>query len=119
MAERIDKDNTAVKHLLDIINTLKFKVEDLERRMELIESIADLRETVSLHDVRRPPYWRENTPGTITTTATYTPPTIRSWATTDDIVYAVTDDNVTVPIFTPTNSDVEPRTVTVCRGTHR
>ena len=53
--------DTAVKQLLDTINDLKFKVDDLERRLELIESRADLRETVSLHDVGRPPYWRENT----------------------------------------------------------
>ncbi len=53
--------DTAVKQLLDTINDLKFKVDDLERRLELIESRADLRETVSLRDVGRRPYWRENT----------------------------------------------------------
>jgi len=37
----------------------------------------------------------------------------------DNTIYAVTNDNVTVPIFTTNTWDVEPRTVTSCRSAYR
>jgi len=40
------------------------------------------------------------------------------WNYEDDTIYAVTDDNIRVPIFTHTNSNVEPRTVATCRSAY-
>ena len=73
------------------VQILLNEINDLKHRVEVLENTAL---TYSPRTYREAVY-------------EYRPP---------DITYAVTDDNVTVPIFIPTNSNVEPRTVTSCRG---
>ena len=103
----MNKEWSAVAALLDKINSLEIRVKELESyfwiwRTESITatrwSYTNLTDAIPIRHARDVISYR--------------------WNITDDTIYAVTDDNVTVPIFIPTNSNVEPRTVTSCRNAY-
>ena len=104
----MNKEWSAVAALLDKINSLEIRVKELESYFWIwrTESITATR-------------WSY----TNLTDAIPIRPSVRDvisyrWYAEDDTIYAVTEDNVTVPIFTPTNSNVEPRTVASCRSAY-
>lgn len=102
-----DKEWSAVTALLDEINRLRERVDILEKLLWV---------------------WTINTARRWSYTSLNDYPSIGQsirdvvsyrWNYEDDTIYAVTEDGTNVPIFTPTNSNVEPRTFTVCRSANR
>lgn len=104
----MNKEWSAVAALLDKINSLEIRVKELESYFWIwrTESITATRWSYT------------NLTDTIPTISSARDVVWYRWNIEDDTFYAVTDDNITVPIFIPTNSNVEPRTFTSCRSSH-
>lgn len=103
----MNKEWSAVAALLDKINSLEIRVKTLEEcfwiwRTESITatrwSYTNLTATIPIRTARDVISYR--------------------WNYEDDTVYAVSEDGIRVPIFTHTNSDVEPRTIASCRSAY-
>jgi len=121
-------EQSAVATLLDEINRLRERVEALEiytwaymarwmpRTSDVICYRWDYGDIWPRPSLDWIPEWTDTTQP-----IAENPIPIRDVVTTyrDDTIYAVTNDNITVPIFTPNTWDVGPRTVASCRSAYR